>query len=39
MIQDKMIVLEYFDAFESYLAQLEDYDKSFYLAQFIFGLR
>ena len=34
-----MIVLEYFDAFESYLAQLDDYDESFYLAKFIFGLR
>ena len=34
-----MTVLEYFDAFESYLAQLKDYDESFYLAKFIFGLR
>ena len=34
-----MTVLEYFDAFESYLAQIEDYDESFYLAKFIFGLR
>ena len=34
-----MTVLEYFDAFESYLAQLGDYDESFYLAKFIFGLR
>ena len=34
-----MTVLEYFDAFESYLAQIEDYDESFYLAMFIFGLR
>ena len=33
-----MTVLQYFDAFESYLAQLEDYDESFYLAKFIFGL-
>ena len=39
MTQDKMAVLEYFDAFESYLAQLEDYNESFYLAKFIFGLR
>ena len=39
MTQDKMTVLEYFDAFESYLAQIEDYDESFYLAKFIFGLR
>ena len=39
MTQGKMIVLEYFDAFESYLAQIEDYDESFYLAKFIFGLR
>ena len=38
MTQDKMTVLEYFDAFESYLAQIEDYDESFYLAKFIFGL-
>ena len=38
MTQCKMIVLEYFDAFESCLAQLEDYDESFYLAKFIFGL-
>ena len=34
-----MTVLVYFDAFESYLAQLEDYDESFYLAKFIFGLQ
>ena len=34
-----MTVLEYFDAFESYLAQLDDYDESFFLAKFIFGLR
>ena len=34
-----MTVLEYFDAFESYLAQLEYYNESFYLAKFIFGLR
>ena len=39
MTQGKMTVLEYFDAFESYLAQIEDYDESFYLAKFIFGLR
>ena len=37
--QDKMTVLEYFDAFESYLAQIDDYDESFYLGKFIFGLR
>ena len=30
---------QYADAFESYLAQLEDYDESFYLMKFIFGLR
>ena len=36
--QDKMTVLQYIDAFESYLAQLEDYDESFYLTKFIFGL-
>ena len=39
MTQGKMTVLEYFDAFESYLAQLDDYDESFYLGKFIFGLR
>ena len=39
MTQGKMTVLEYFDAFESYLAQIEDYDESFYLAKFIFGLQ
>ena len=39
MTQGKMTVLQYFDAFESYLAQIEDYDESFYLAKFIFGLR
>ena len=39
MTQGKMTVLEYFDAFELYLAQLDDYDKSFFLAKFIFGLR
>ena len=33
-----MIILQYADAFESYLAQLEDYDESFYLTKFIFGL-
>ena len=39
MTQDKMTVLQYADAFESYLDQLEDYDESFYLTDFIFGLR
>ena len=39
MTQGKMTVLEYFDAFESYLAQIDDYDEAFYLAKFIFGLR
>ena len=29
LMQDKMTVLQYADAFESYLAQLEDYDESF----------
>ena len=38
MTQGKMIVLQYFDAFESYLAQLEDYDESFFMTKFIFGL-
>ena len=37
--QDKMTVLQYADAFESYLAQLGDYDESYYLVHFIFGLR
>ena len=39
MTQGKMAVLEYFDAFESYLAQIDDYDESFFLAKFILGLR
>ena len=38
MTQDKLTVLEYFNAFELYLAQLEYYDESFYLAKLIFGL-
>ena len=38
MTQGKMTILQYADAFESYLAQLEDYDKSFFMAKFIFGL-
>ena len=37
--QDKMTVLQYADTFESYLAQLGDYDESYYLVHFIFGLR
>ena len=37
--QDKMTVLQYADAFESFLAQIEDFDESQYLIQFIFGLR
>ena len=37
--QDKMTVLQYAHVFESYLAQLGDYDGSYYLAHFIFGLR
>ena len=37
--QDKMTVLQYADAFESCLAQIEDYDESYYLVHFIFGLR
>ena len=36
--QDKMTVLQYADAFESFLAQIEDFDESQYLIQFIFGL-
>ena len=39
MTQDKMTVLEYFDAFQAYLSQIDDYDESFYLTKFIFGLR
>ena len=38
LTQDKMTVLQYADAFESYLDQLEDYDESFYLTKLIFGL-
>ena len=34
-----MTVLQYADAFESYLAQLGEYDESYYLTHFIFGLR
>ena len=37
--QDNMTVLQYADAFESYLAQLGEYDESYYLTHFIFGLR
>ena len=37
--QDKMTVLQYADAFELFLAQMEDYDASYYLVHFIFGLR
>ena len=37
--QDKMIVLQYASAFESYLAQLEHYNESLYSTKFIFGLR
>ena len=36
--QDEMTVLQYAHVFESYLAQLGDYDESYYLAHFIFGL-
>ena len=38
MTQGKMTVLQYADAFESYLVQLEGDDESFYLTKFIFGL-
>ena len=34
-----MTVLQYADAFESYLAQLGEYDESYHLTHFIFGLR
>ena len=37
--QDKMTVLQYANAFESYLAQIGDYDEFYYLIHFIFGLR
>ena len=37
--QDKMTVLQYADAFESRLAQIGNYDESYYLIHFIFGLR
>ena len=37
--QDKMTILQNADAFESYLAQLGEYDESYYLTHFIFGLR
>ena len=38
MTQGKMTIPEYFDAFESYLAQLKDYDESLFMMKFIFGL-
>ena len=38
LTQDKIAVLQYDDAFESYLVELEDYDESFYLTKVIFGL-
>ena len=34
-----MTILQYEDAFESYLAQIGDYDEAQYLVHFIFGLR
>ena len=37
--QGNMTVLQYSDAFESYLAQIDDYDEAQYLVHFIFGLR
>ena len=37
--QDKMSVLQYAATFESYLAQIDNYDESYYLVHFIFGLR
>ena len=37
--QDKMTVLEYTSAFEHFLAQIGDYDESYYLIHYIFGLR
>ena len=38
MTQGNMTILQYADAFESSLAQLEDYDESLFLTKFIFGL-
>ena len=37
--QGNMTVLQYADTFESYLAQIDDYDEAQYLVHFIFGLR
>ena len=37
--QGKMTVLQYAAAFESFLAQMGDYDEAQYLIHFIFGLR
>ena len=37
--QGNMTVLQYADAFESFLAQIDDYDEAQYLVHFIFGLR
>ena len=37
--QGNMTVLQYADAFESYLAQIDDYDEAQYLVHFIFGFR
>ena len=37
--QNEMTVLQYASAFESYLAQIGEYDESYYLIHFIFGLR
>ena len=34
-----MSVLQYAEAFESFLARIEDFDESQYLVHFIFGLR
>ena len=34
-----MTVLQYADAFESFLAQIDDYDEAQYLVHFIFGLQ
>ena len=39
MTQGKITILQYFDVFEPYLAQLEDYHESFFVMKFIFGLR
>ena len=38
LMQDK-ITVQYANTFKSCLVQLENYDESFYLTKFVFGLR